>query len=150
MVTGCGEGGRRGPEPESLRELGELLREQNGQLLYNAVSATKRALSTEEQAALTFRQKGLVIEETVTRADFESWIAPDIEQLGEGIDQAVVQAGLSADKIDRVFLTGGTSFVPAVRALFTSRFGEEKVEKGGEFVSVAEGLALADPMPLAA
>mgnify|MGYP002478499637 CR=1 FL=1 len=141
---------RTASEPERLMNLVELIREQNGQLLYNAVSATKRALSTEEQAALTFRQKGLVIEETVTRADFESWIAPDIEQLGEGIDQAVVQAGLSADKIDRVFLTGGTSFVPAVRALFTSRFGEEKVEKGGESVSVAEGLALADPMPLAA
>ena len=38
---------------------------------------------------------------------------------------------------------GGTSFVHAVRALFTSRFGEDRVELGGEFVSVAEGLALA-------
>jgi hypothetical chaperone protein len=41
-----------------------------------------------------------------------------------------------------VFLTGGTSFVPAVRRLFETRFGAEKLVAGGEFVSVAEGLAL--------
>jgi hypothetical chaperone protein len=41
-----------------------------------------------------------------------------------------------------VFLTGGTSFVPAVHALFTERFGAERVATGGELVSVAEGLAL--------
>ena len=58
------------------------------------------------------------------------------------VDQALAAARIRADEIDRVFLTGGTSFVPAVRALFESRFGAEKVSGGGEFVSVAEGLAL--------
>jgi hypothetical chaperone protein len=32
--------------------------------------------------------------------------------------------------------------VPAVRNLFATRFGAEKLVTGGEFVSVAEGLAL--------
>jgi hypothetical chaperone protein len=41
-----------------------------------------------------------------------------------------------------VFLTGGTSLVPAVRALFTRRFDPTKISGGGEFISVAEGLAL--------
>jgi hypothetical chaperone protein len=44
--------------------------------------------------------------------------------------------------VDRVFLTGGTSLVPAVRAIFEERFGAGRVSAGGEFVSVAEGLAL--------
>jgi hypothetical chaperone protein len=44
--------------------------------------------------------------------------------------------------VDRVFLTGGTSLVPAVRRLFERRFGAERLAGGGEFVSVAEGLAL--------
>ena len=43
--------------------------------------------------------------------------------------------------IDRVFLTGGSSFVPAVRRLFAERFGEAKLESGGELVSIASGLA---------
>jgi hypothetical chaperone protein len=40
-----------------------------------------------------------------------------------------------------VFLTGGSSFVPAVRRLFARRFGEAKLEGGGELVSIASGLA---------
>lgn len=136
---------RASSDPGKLRNLAELIREQHGQLLYNAVSAAKQALSTEDSTVLRFSQKGLRLEETVTREDFERWIAPDLAQLGAGIDQAVSRAGLSPDEIDRVFLTGGTSFVPAVRKLFVSRFGADRVENGGEFVSVAEGLALAAP-----
>lgn len=134
---------RTASEPEKLRNLIELVREQHGQELYNAVSATKRALSSSENAELSFSQPGLDIKTTVSRADFDRWIAPDIAKLGEGIDLALNRASLTPEQIDRVFLTGGTSFVPAVRKLFTSRFGEGRVELGGEFVSVAEGLALA-------
>jgi hypothetical chaperone protein len=53
---------------------------------------------------------------------------------------ALIEAGMPT--IHRVFLTGGTSLVPAVRRLFIDRFGVERVVGGGEFVSVAEGLAL--------
>ena len=44
--------------------------------------------------------------------------------------------------MSRVFLTGGSSFVPSVRRLFAERFGEAKLESGGELVSIASGLAL--------
>ena len=43
---------------------------------------------------------------------------------------------------DRVFMTGGSSFVPAVRREFSDRFGEERIRSGGELISVASGLAL--------
>jgi len=78
----------------------------------------------------------------VTRAAFERWIAGDVARIAATVDRALHQAGVGGEKIDHVFLTGGTSFVPAVRRLFTDRFGAEKVTAGGEFVSVAEGLAL--------
>ena len=47
-----------------------------------------------------------------------------------------------AEEIDKVFLTGGTSFVPAVRRLFTERFDAGRIESGGELLSIAHGLAL--------
>ncbi|QEO18202.1 Hsp70 family protein [Acetobacter vaccinii] len=134
---------RTASEPEKLANLVELVSEQRGQELYNAVSATKRALSSDAEAELDFSQPGLNIRTKVSRTDFDRWIAPDIARLAQGIDAALTEAALAPEQIDRVFLTGGTSFVPAVRALFTSRFGAERVELGGEFVSVAEGLALA-------
>jgi hypothetical chaperone protein len=49
---------------------------------------------------------------------------------------------VSPSDVDRVFLTGGTSFVPSVRQIFVRRFGEERIRSGNEFTSVAHGLAL--------
>ena len=58
------------------------------------------------------------------------------------MEEAIRQSGLGPDQIDRVFLTGGTSFVPAVREIFHRRFGPDRIETGGEFESIASGLAL--------
>jgi len=44
--------------------------------------------------------------------------------------------------IDMAFLTGGSSFVPAVRRIFETRFGAQRIRAGNEFTSVARGLAL--------
>ena len=58
------------------------------------------------------------------------------------LGSALAAAGSREDEVDHVFLTGGTSLVPAVRKLFVARFGEGRISGGREFVSVAEGLAL--------
>ena len=79
----------------------------------------------------------------MTRAEFEGWIAGDLEAIEGCVDGLLAASGVVADKVDRVFLTGGTSFVPAVRGIFERRFGAERVRAGGEFTSVARGLALA-------
>ena len=51
-------------------------------------------------------------------------------------------AGLNAGGVDRVFLTGGSSLVPAVRDIFYRRFDASKIESGSELESIASGLAL--------
>ena len=58
------------------------------------------------------------------------------------VDRLMSGSGLAFGEIDRVFLTGGSSFVPAVRQIFVDRFGAEKVTGGEELTSVATGLAL--------
>ncbi len=128
--------------PERLGALVTLIEDELGWRLYQVVSAVKAALSHAETAQLSLHHKDIAIERTIGRAEFESWIAPDIARMGETVDAALNQAGCAPDQIDHVFLTGGTSFVPAVRRLFEQRFGAAKVAAGGEFVSVAEGLAL--------
>ena len=54
----------------------------------------------------------------------------------------LANANLATDGIDRVFLTGGSSLVPAVRAIFHRRFDAAKIETGAELESIASGLAL--------
>mgnify|MGYP000143128835 CR=1 FL=1 len=49
---------------------------------------------------------------------------------------------LSVEDGIRIFLTGGSSFVPAVRRLFEDRFGAAKIETGDQLVSIAHGLSL--------
>ena len=78
----------------------------------------------------------------MARAEFESWIAPELAQIEGAVDAALADAGLAADQIDRVFLTGGSSLTPAVRAIFARRFPAERIETGGELESIASGLAL--------
>ena len=65
------------------------------------------------------------------------------------MDSALARAGIDTADIDRVFLTGGSSLIPAVRALFDRRFGVERIATGDELTSIASGLALigAEPDP---
>lgn len=137
-----GEVARASPDPSGLRALLALIEDELGYRLYQTVSAAKAALSGAEETRLVFRHKALDIDVAITRADFEAWIAEDLARLGATVDAALADAGIAAGAVDHVFLTGGTSFVPAVRRLFEARFGAERVSAGGEFVSVAEGLAL--------
>jgi hypothetical chaperone protein len=134
---------RTAQHPERLQQLITLIEDGLGYALYQAVSGAKAALSSAERTTLRFRHKSFSVEREVTRTEFEDWIAPDVARLGATVDQALSDAGLPAAAVDRVFLTGGTAFVPAVRRLFEDRFGAGRLVGGGEFVSVAEGLALA-------
>lgn len=133
---------RKARHPERLQALITLIEDEQGFALYQAVSSVKMALSHEDAAELRFSHAGLEIAETIQRSAFEGWITPDLARMAAAVDEALADAGLTARDVDQVFLTGGTSFVPAVQRLFTTRFGEERVAAGGELVSVAEGLAL--------
>ena len=133
---------RSAEHPERLDNLRRLIEDEQGYALYRAVSDAKAALSASEQTTLRFAHDAFVLERAISRAEFEAWIAPDLARLDSAIDEALADADVREAEVDRVFLTGGTAFVPAVRRLFERRFGADRLSGGGEFVSVAEGLAL--------
>lgn len=129
-------------EPEKLDALIHVVRNDLGFLLFRAVEATKRELSTRERSRFRFRHEHLDIDVPVARAQFETWIAEEIDAIRSCVDGLLGRCGLSPAQVDRVFLTGGSSFVPAVRRVFETRFGAERLRFGGELTSVANGLAL--------
>ncbi len=134
----------RAMEPEKIEALIELIDEDLGYQLHQAVQRLKVELSHSESAQFRFRDRGMSLEATVQRAEFEGWIADELGAIEGCIDGLLKTAGVDRRSVDRVFLTGGTSFVPAVRRIFESRFGAERVRAGNEFTSVARGLALRD------
>jgi hypothetical chaperone protein len=133
---------KQSTEPEKLDSLICLIESGAIYSLYTAVSAVKVRLSEEPEAQLVFRDAGIEIGATVRRDDFEAWIEPDLARIELCVAEALASAGLSYDKVDKVFLTGGTSYVPAVRRIFDRLFGAARVERGNELLAVAAGLAL--------
>ena len=129
-------------EPEKLGRLVETLDENYGYQLYRAVSRLKEALSAEDRAEFRFEAGSIALAGEVKRATFEGWIAPELAQIEGAVDAALADAGLAPGQIDRVFLTGGSSLVPAVRAIFHRRFDASRIETGAELESIASGLAL--------
>ena len=79
--------------------------------------------------------------------DLETRIARELAAIEAAVDDPLARAGLKAGDVDKVFLTGGSSFVPAVRQIFLRRFGQDAIETGGEFESIATGLALIAAAP---
>ncbi len=129
-------------EPDRIAALLHLIRNDLGYRLHQAVQKTKCALSENESAQFQFEDGDAYIEASVTRVEFEGWISEELAAIEGCVDRIVSSAGLDPSDVDRVFLTGGSSFVPAVRRIFESRFGADKISNGNEFTSVARGLAL--------
>jgi hypothetical chaperone protein len=128
--------------PEQIRALLYLIEHDLGYPLHQAVQKVKAQLSGNEKAAFAFQDGDVELSETVSRARFESWIGDELQAIEQAVDRLLQATGVSPQDVDKVFLTGGSSFVPAVRRVFSSRFGDAKIQTGGEFTSVARGLAL--------
>ncbi|MFZ1015612.1 MAG: Hsp70 family protein [Terracidiphilus sp.] len=132
----------RALEPEKIQALIAIVDQDLGYQLHQSVQRAKFALSQHESAEFRFHDGGLDLRIPIARREFETWIADDLRAIEEAVDSLLHKSGIHPRDVDRVFLTGGTSFVPAVRRIFARRFGIERIRGGHEFTSVAHGLAL--------
>jgi hypothetical chaperone protein len=120
----------------------DVIEMNRGLACFQAVSKAKAALSSQETADLSIDLGKVEVHETLKRSAFEDWIAPDLAQISQTVESLLQQADMTPARIDRVFMTGGSSLIPAVRKIFTDKFGTDQVVSGDEFGSVAQGLAL--------
>ena len=129
-------------EPRKLAALLHVVENDLGFYLHQSVQATKAALSSEATSRFLFEDYKLRVDSAVERDDFERWIDEELGKIGDSVDRLLSSTGVSSSDVDRVFLTGVSSLVPAVRHIFIERFGQERMSGGSEFTSVAKGLAL--------
>lgn len=129
-------------EPEKIKALIHLVRRDLGFHLHCAVQEVKSELSCKDEATFEFSDGYIELRALLTRSVFESWIADDLSRIQMCVDSLLAYAGVPQQAVDAVFLTGGSSFVPAVRQIFDDRFGVDKIKTGNAFSSVAYGLAL--------
>lgn len=129
-------------EPGRVANLMYVVNNDLGLAMHQAIEKAKVALSADEAVQLRMIDPPLALSAAVDRTAFEDWIEPDLEVIDTIVDDVLERAGATAGDIDRVFTTGGSSFVPAIRARLAARFGFDKILGGDELTSVASGLAI--------
>jgi hypothetical chaperone protein len=129
-------------EPDKIGALIHFINEDLGFHLHRAVQKVKTDLSNAPVATFQFSDGFVDLSATVGRASFEDWISEELGEISRCVDSLLASSGVLPKDVDMVFLTGGSSFVPAVRRIFETRFGTARIRGGNEFTSVARGLAL--------
>lgn len=132
--------------PEAIDNLENIISDNYGFFLFEAIEKAKCGLSEAEQAVIRFTERDLSIKEDVGIGEFEDINAENFHLIASCIDEVIGRSGLSAEQIDTIFLTGGTSKIPRIQALFTERFGSEKLDNRNAFTSVAHGLGTSVPL----
>ena len=129
-------------EPARVANLIHVVTHDLGLALHQSVETAKATLSSDEGALLRLIDPPLALSAALERGHFEDWIEPDLCSIDAVIDDVIERAGVAPGDIDRVFTTGGSSFVPSIRARLGNRFGIDKILGGEELTSVASGLAI--------
>jgi hypothetical chaperone protein len=127
-------------EPEKVGRLLQLVRRRLGHRLAFAVEDAKLALSDADCALvhLAFLEEGLAA--PATRVEFERAIERRTDRLHRTASACVANAGIDGDAIDTIFLTGGSSRVPAVRFAIAQAAPSARIATGSDLLSVASGL----------
>jgi len=130
----------------ALEHLENIISDNYGFFLFQAIEKAKCELSDREQALVSFTERDLCISEALGKVEFETLNAENFRQIATCIDEVVARSGLLPGQIDTVFLTGGTSRIPHIQTLFAERFGLDKLENRDAFTSVVHGLGSSVPL----
>ena len=127
--------------PELLRRLIEILAHRNGHRIAGEVEAAKIALSDVATAsfALPLDQPVRV---DLAHGDVDRAVHDDTTRLIDAIARCIDSADLKPERIQSVFLTGGSTGIPAVRNRILAELPNARPVPGDMFGSVGLGLAI--------
>ncbi len=131
----------RSDNHEYINNLENLIDDNYGYMLFREIENAKCELSSTNQTGIDLND---YINKTImiTRESFEELIEPDINAINDCVKETLTKASIKPEEIDIVFLTGGSSYIPGIKALFHRTFGFDKVKHSDAFTSVAYGLGL--------
>jgi hypothetical chaperone protein len=127
-------------EPRKTARLKTVVDKHLGHRLALAVEDAKIALSNAPAAAIdmNFIEPGLAA--MADRDRFDDAVAGERQRMAAAVRETLARAGTAANDIGTVFLTGGSSRVPALRKAIASVVSPNKFASGDDMLSVAIGL----------
>ena len=129
-------------EPAKLKAMQNLMQQKDGHWLALQVEAAKISLSNEPVATLDLSRIGAGSEVTLARPVFDQAIDELVGRVGRTVQSLLQDAGLTADAVDTVFFTGGSSGVPLLRQRVGELLPAARRVEGDLFGSIGAGLAI--------
>ena len=120
----------------------QVLQKQLGHYLLQAAENSKIKLSASLNDNIDISKVEQGLQVFISRDNFESYCHNLINQLQTTINTSLSTAGIKANQIDSVFLTGGTTQIPAVYHMIKSIFTHSQFVTGDIYGSVGKGLAI--------
>lgn len=117
-----------------------LIEDQQAFSFFEEIERTKRNLSSNDQSDFHFDYPDIEVEEKFLRSEFGGWAEGTKQRIFDSLDRCLLSAGLQAQDIDLVCLTGGTAKVPFIQTEFETRFGKDRLQSRSYFHSVLSGL----------
>lgn len=133
---------REARDPERVERMISIVSHREGHKLAGSVEAVKIALTAEPTARLSFTGETVALDGAIARARFTDAIAAGIDKIEATIHVALTAAGLTADRIETLILTGGSTQIPAIMSRIRGLFPAARVVETDAFGSVGLGLAL--------
>lgn len=133
---------RDSAEPEKIGRLLGVVEHRQGHALAMAVERAKIALSDGPETALTLDWGDGSLERTVGAGDLDRATGGLAARIGARVRDCLRDAGVGAERIDALFLTGGSTLLPQVRAAILAEAPSARVVEGNIFGSVGLGLTV--------
>jgi len=133
---------KQGAPRRQLEALRDAISLQLGYEVFLAADTTKIELSSALAAILSYHRAAVDVDARLTRGRFETLIAVLLRETDTLLDAVLAKAGVVAEDVGEVVTTGGSSAIPAFRALLAKKFPRSRVRDAAAFTSVAAGLAM--------
>jgi hypothetical chaperone protein len=129
-------------ERDKLALLLKLIEQRDGHWLALQVEEGKIALSDAPTAVLQLDRLAAGARVELSRAGFDAAITPMTASVGATVAALLKRGGITADAVDTVFFTGGSSGVPLLRKTIADLVPEARRVEGDLFGSIGFGLGL--------
>jgi hypothetical chaperone protein len=128
--------------PELVERMIEIVRHRQGHALAAKVEQAKIALTDAPFAKVVLDMIDEKLSLPVPAERLAGAISGAIQRITDTVAMTLREAGVGAERIDTLFLTGGSTAIPQVRSAVLDLFPNASVVQGDRFGSVGLGLAI--------
>ena len=126
--------------PDLVERMITIVDHRLGHALAGTIEQAKIALTDADEATIAVPYD--IASPRLTRRAFDQTIAQAVQRVAATVSATIEDAGLGAGDITAVFLTGGSTAIPAARQAILQLLPQARVVDGDRFGSVGMGLAL--------